>query len=58
VGKHNKKTDYNQTPYDPDAPEWLKARDFDQQYNGNRQYTTTPYLDSHRQDKPKGRHKK
>ena len=58
MGKRNKKTDYNQLPFDREAPDWLKARDFDAQYNQNRTYTNTPQSDAAGIEKPKGRHRK
>lgn len=58
MGKRNKKTDYNQTPFDPEAPDWLKARDFDNQYSANRTYTNAPNADAAGVEKPKGRHRK
>lgn len=35
MGKHEKKTDYNQKPFDPTLEPSEKAREFDEQYAQN-----------------------
>lgn len=46
MGKHSKKEDLNNKPFDSQAKPEQKAREFDQQYQGNRRYTNTPNLDA------------
>lgn len=46
MGKHGKKEDLNTKPYNESASPVQKAREFDQQYGQNRQYTNTPNLDA------------
>lgn len=53
-----RKTDnLNDKPFDPNATPEKKAQEFDQQYQQNRKFTSTPNADKVI-EKPKGRHKK
>jgi len=46
MGKHSKREDYNSKPFDPTLEPAQKAKEFDEQYGQNRQYTDTPNLDA------------
>lgn len=46
MGKHSKKEDLNNKPFNTQAKPEQKAREFDQQYQQNRRYTSTPNLDA------------
>ena len=52
-----KTEDLNQKPFDPTLSPEEKAREFDQQYQGNRKYTKTPSADKV-VEKKKGKHRK
>lgn len=46
MGKHGKTENLNNKPYNQGAPAEVKAKEFDQQYGQNRNYTSTPELDA------------
>jgi hypothetical protein len=49
MGKHRKTEDLNNKLFDPSVSPETKAKEFDQQYNQNRQYeaSNTPALDEY-----------
>jgi len=55
VAKHAKNEDYNQKPFDPTLEPAQKGKEFDEQYQQNRSYSSTPNADQV-VEKPKGRH--
>lgn len=57
MGRHSKKEDLNQKPFDSTATPEDKAKEFDQQYGQNRRGpgSTTPALDNYEAKKGKGK---
>lgn len=55
MGRHSKKEDLNQKPFDSTATPEDKAKEFDQQYGQNRRGpgSTTPALDNYEAKKKK-----
>lgn len=53
-----KDDDLNNKPFDRNASPEQKAKEFDQQYQGNRKYTETPNADKAGVEKPKGKHRR
>ena len=54
-----RKTDnLNDKPFDPNATPEQKAKEFDQQYQQNRKFTSTPNADAAGVEKSKGRHRR
>jgi hypothetical protein len=58
MGFRRRTDNLNDKPYDPNATPEQKAKEFDQQYSQNRQYTSAPNADAAGVPKKKGRHRK
>lgn len=58
MGFRRKTDNLNDKPYNQNATPEQKAKEFDQQYNQNRKYTSTPNADAAGVEKSKGRHRR
>lgn len=58
AGGRRRTDNLNDKPFDESASPETKAKEFDQQYQQNRKFTTTPNADAAGVEKSKGRHRK
>ncbi len=58
MGFRRKTDSLNDKPYDPNATPEQEAKEFDQQYQQNRKFTTTPNADQAGVEKSKGKHRR